>query len=186
MKASNKPFATLSRTWMGVECRYNPIEKEYIALVFAVQMMRHYLVGQTIHVIYRVNHLRILMTKSGSLNSRLINWVKLLSQYDMTFIPQNAIKGQALADFWQPIQFQKLQNCMKTFQTRSSKPTWPQMMRYGKSSLTVHQERAQRQNNRQGGLVFVSLYNHVLARAFSLTKPCSNNVTEYNALLIGL
>ena len=28
--------------------------------------------------------------------------------------------------------------------------------------------------------------NHVLPRVFSLTTPCSNNVEEYNALLIGL
>jgi len=39
------------------------------------------------------------MTKSGSLNSILANWVILLSQYDMTFIPKKAINGQDLADF---------------------------------------------------------------------------------------
>ena len=39
------------------------------------------------------------MTKLGSLNSRLTNWAILLSQYDMTFILQKAVKGQALADF---------------------------------------------------------------------------------------
>ena len=36
------------------------------------------------------------------------------------------------------------------------------------------------------GVVFISPQNHVLPRAFSLTEPCSNNVAEYNALLIGL
>ena len=39
------------------------------------------------------------MTKPGSLNSRLTNWVILLSQCDMTFVPQKAVKEQALADF---------------------------------------------------------------------------------------
>jgi len=39
------------------------------------------------------------MTKPSSLNSKLANWGILLSQYDMTFILQKAIKGQALADF---------------------------------------------------------------------------------------
>jgi len=34
-------------------------------------------------------------------------------------------------------------------------------------------------------VMFVSPENHVLPRAFSLTKPCSN-IAEYNALLIGL
>jgi len=36
------------------------------------------------------------------------------------------------------------------------------------------------------GFVFVSLHNHVLPCAFSLTGPYSNNVVEYNTLLISL
>ncbi|ONK60678.1 uncharacterized protein A4U43_C08F21380 [Asparagus officinalis] len=36
------------------------------------------------------------------------------------------------------------------------------------------------------GMVLVSPQNHVLFRAFSLTEPCTNNMAEYNALLIGL
>ena len=36
------------------------------------------------------------------------------------------------------------------------------------------------------GVIFVSPENHVLPRAFSLIKSCSNNVAEHNALLIGL
>ncbi|XP_020266503.1 uncharacterized protein LOC109841992 [Asparagus officinalis] len=36
------------------------------------------------------------------------------------------------------------------------------------------------------GVVLTSPHNHVLPRAFSLTEPCTNNVAEYNALLIGL
>ena len=39
------------------------------------------------------------MTKPGSLNSMLAKWAILLSQYDMLFVPQKAVKGQALADF---------------------------------------------------------------------------------------
>ena len=35
-------------------------------------------------------------------------------------------------------------------------------------------------------VVFISPQNHVLPRAFSLMESCSNNVAEYNALLIGL
>ena len=46
-----------------------------------------------------VNPLPILMTKSGSLNSKLAKWTILLSQYDITFVFEKAIKDQALADF---------------------------------------------------------------------------------------
>ena len=36
------------------------------------------------------------------------------------------------------------------------------------------------------GVVLVSPKNYVIPRAFSLTESCSNNVAEYNALLIGM
>jgi len=64
----------LNRTLIGPDSCYNPVEKECLALVVAIQKMRHYLVRQTIHVISRVNPLRILMTNPSSLaNSRLAN-----------------------------------------------------------------------------------------------------------------
>jgi len=34
------------------------------------------------------------------------------------------------------------------------------------------------------GVVLVSPQNYVIPRVFSLTEPCSNNITKYNALLI--
>ena len=110
----------LSRTLIRAESRYNPLEKECLALVFAIQKTRHYLVSQTIHVIFRVNPLRILMTKQGSLNSRLAKWALLLSQYDMLFVPQKALKARRLQISWLLIRFQKAQNFMKIFQMRFS------------------------------------------------------------------
>jgi len=89
----------LSRIMIGAEHRYNLIKKECLALVFAIQKMRHYLVGQHIHVISRVNPLRLLMTRPSSLNYRLAKWAILLSWYEMQFIQQKAIKGQSMVYF---------------------------------------------------------------------------------------
>jgi len=36
------------------------------------------------------------------------------------------------------------------------------------------------------GVILVSPHNYVIPRAFSLTKPCSNSVVEYDTLLIGM
>jgi len=47
----------LSITTIGAEHRYNLVEKECLALVFALQKMRHYIVGQRVHVISKVNSL---------------------------------------------------------------------------------------------------------------------------------
>ena len=63
----------LSKILIKAKSRYNPVEKECLALVFAIQKTRHYFVEQTIHVIFRVNPLWILMTNPGFLNSKLAN-----------------------------------------------------------------------------------------------------------------
>ena len=36
------------------------------------------------------------------------------------------------------------------------------------------------------GVVHIFPHNYVISRAFLLTEPCSNNVSEYTALLIGM
>jgi len=177
----------LSRTLIGAESRYNPIEKECLALVFAIQKTRHYLVGQTIHVIFRVNPLRILMTKSGSLNLRLVKWVILLSQYDTRFVPQKAVKGQALTDFLaaHPVsENSKLHEDIpyEAFESNmiSEDEVW-QMFFDGASRIGPKGKIIT-----GVGVVFISPQNHILPQEFSLTTPCSNNVAEYNVLLIGL
>ena len=89
----------LSRTMIGVEHQYNSVKEEFLALVFTMQKMRCYLAGQLIHVIFRVNPLRLLMTKPSSLNNQVAKWAIILSQYKIRFMPQKAMKGQAVVDF---------------------------------------------------------------------------------------
>ena len=39
------------------------------------------------------------MISPSSLNSRLVKWGILLSQYELQFMPQKGVKGKAVADF---------------------------------------------------------------------------------------
>lgn len=45
----------LSLTLIGTKHKYNPIEKEFLALVFVIQKIGHYITGQIIHVVLQVN-----------------------------------------------------------------------------------------------------------------------------------
>ena len=47
----------------------------------------------------RINPLKVLMTKAGSLNDRLAKWSILLSCHDIRYTLAKEIKGQALTDF---------------------------------------------------------------------------------------
>ena len=54
---------------VGEEHRYSPVEKECIAVMFAIQKQRHYLLSNTVYLISRINLLKVLVTKVGSLNA---------------------------------------------------------------------------------------------------------------------
>src|SRR4051812_14412579 len=168
----------LCRTMVGAEHRYNPDEKECLALVFAIQKMRHYLTGQTIYVVSRVNPLRLLMTKSSTLNSRLTKWAMLLSQYDMHFMPQKATKGQAIADF---LAENPRSNSATLFKELPDETAEVHSFQANPSVWQMYFDGASRTILRGGlvagvGIVLISPRNHVILRAFSLIKPCTNNV----------
>ena len=105
----------------------------------------------------------------------------------MTIVPQEAIKGQALTDFLaaHPVsETSKLHEDIsdEVIETNvtSSDYVW-QLFFDAASSTGPKGEIVARVE-----VVFISLENHVLSRAFSLTEPYSNNVAEYNILLINL
>jgi len=147
-------------------------------------------VGQTIHAISKVNPLRLLMTKPSSLNGRLANWAILLSQYDMHFLPQKAIKGQAIADFMAKNPTPGSGRLYEDIPDESAEVHLAQTT-LEDQVLQMFFDGASRVNPSGDlaagvGIVLVSPHHHVIPRALTLTKPCSNNVAEYNALLIGM
>ena len=145
--------------------------------------------GQRIQVISRINPLRLLMTSPSSLNCRLAKWPILLSQYEMQFMPQKVIKGQAVVDFLADhpvLRTSKLYNNLPTEIAEVNVINTSSEEQCGNYSLTAHQGRTLREiSSRVWGVVLISPHNYVIHRAVSLTEPCSNNVSEYNALLIG-
>lgn len=106
----------------------------------------------------------------------------------MQFLPPEAIKGQVLADFL-------AEN--PTFSSRKHYVNIPGKVVEVHAVHTILEEQiwwlffdgASRVNPRGDlvagtGVVIVFIQNHVIHRAFLLTKPCSNNEAEYDSLLI--
>ena len=86
----------------------------------------------TIYLISRINYIKVLITKAGSLNARLAKWPILLSQFDIRYVPQKVIKGQALADFLaghplpkdSPLKDDLLDKPVYNVETSSSNASW--------------------------------------------------------------
>ena len=83
---------------IGAEVNYSSMEKICLALVFAVQKLRHYLLSNQIIVISKADPLRYILFKS-LLSGRLAKWAILLALFDIKFVPQKAVKGQVIVDF---------------------------------------------------------------------------------------
>jgi hypothetical protein len=87
----------VSKALHEVEGRYPQIEKLAFVLIMASRKLRPYFQAYIIWVLTEYP-LRKLMQKLD-LSRRLANWAIKLGQFDLEFVPRNAIKGQALVDF---------------------------------------------------------------------------------------
>ncbi|CAM8895931.1 unnamed protein product [Rhodiola kirilowii] len=104
----------------------------------------------------------------------------LLKQYDLVFVPQKETKGQAIANFFAdhpvPIEWEfSIDLPGEDIFYIDVLPPWQMFF-----------DRAARRDGAGAGVVFVSPENHLLPFSFTLTQLCSNNMAEYQALLLGL
>ncbi|KAG9458869.1 hypothetical protein H6P81_003377 [Aristolochia fimbriata] len=77
----------LSRALVGAELNYSPIEKTCLALIFAIQKLRHYLLAHSTNLISRADPLKYIMSWP-ILSGRLAKWALLLSEFEINFVPQ--------------------------------------------------------------------------------------------------
>ena len=73
------------------------MEKLALALVIASRKLRPYFHSHTIRLL--TNYLLRQVLQKPNASGRLLKWAIELCQFDIEFVPQPAIKGQALADF---------------------------------------------------------------------------------------
>ncbi|KAL0449371.1 UNVERIFIED_CONTAM: hypothetical protein Slati_1493500 [Sesamum latifolium] len=74
------------------------VAQERSALIFAIQKLKHYFQSHSIHLVSKANPLKYVMTKPV-FSDRIARWYLQLQQFEITYVPQKAIKGQVLADF---------------------------------------------------------------------------------------
>ncbi|KAA0062772.1 uncharacterized protein E5676_scaffold87G00330 [Cucumis melo var. makuwa] len=107
-KGKERALYYLSRTLVGVEVNYSPIEKMRLALFFVIDKLRHYMQAFTVHLVAKANPIKYVLSRP-IISGCLVKWAVLLQQYDIVYISQKAIKGQALADFLANSQFLQIE-----------------------------------------------------------------------------
>ncbi|KAM1692465.1 hypothetical protein ACFX2K_032071 [Malus domestica] len=119
------------------------------------------------------------MSKS-ILTGRLAKWALLLNQYEIIYISAKAVKGQALADFLadHPI--------LADWKISDDLPDEDMFYINIFPKWTMFFDGSARGDGAGAGVVFMSPQRQILPYSFQLSELCSNNVAEYQALIIGL
>ncbi|KAM1875539.1 hypothetical protein FF1_042984 [Malus domestica] len=89
---------SLSRILTEVETRYSPVERLCLALYFTANKLRHYMLPCHVHIIAKTDVIKYMLSKP-MLTGRIGKWILALSEFSFQYVPQRAVKGQAIADF---------------------------------------------------------------------------------------
>lgn len=87
----------LSRTLIKYELNYTFVERACLAVVFASQKLRHYMLMHKVKLIAKIDPLKYLLSKTA-LTRRIEKWVMILSEFDIEYVDRKEIKGQVIAD----------------------------------------------------------------------------------------
>jgi len=133
----------------------------------------------TVHLVAKADPIKYVLSRP-IISGRLAKWAVLLQQYNIIYIFQKAIKGQQLADFLAdhpiPSDWKLCEDLPddEVFFTEVMEP-W-----------TMYFDGVVRRSGAGTGIVLISFEKHMLPYSFVLAELCSNNVVEYQALIIGL
>ncbi|XP_038904440.1 uncharacterized protein LOC120090803 [Benincasa hispida] len=99
----------------------------------------------------------------------------MLQQYDIVYVPQRVVKGQALADF---LADHPIPSNWELSEDLSDDEVLFRWVMFFNSET--------RKSGAAESIVLISLEKHMLPYSFALTELCSNNIAKYQALIIGL
>ncbi|KAM2286603.1 hypothetical protein ACFX1S_039049 [Malus domestica] len=144
-----------SKALQDAETRYSNIEKLAIALVMSARKLRPYF--QAYFIIVLTNHPLRQILQSPDTSGRIIKCAIALGEFDISYQPKPAEKGQTVADF------------IADF-------TYPSLYVDGSSN----------QQGYGAGLVLMTPDKVAMEYAIRFKFKASNNKAEYEALLAGL
>jgi hypothetical protein len=162
----------LSRILSECECKYSIIEKLCLALYFFAFKLRHYTLAYVVCVIAQIDVVKYMFSRP-ILSGKLGKWSLSLVEFNLVYVPQKVVKGQALVDFLAD------HPCIDVTDFNESLvlevTPWKLFFDGSKSE--------------QGagiGVVLESPMGVKTQMALKLDQQCSHNQAEYEVLIFGL
>ena len=88
----------LSKKFTACEMNYSLLERTCCALVWAAHHLRQYMQSYTTWLMSKMDPVKYIFEKPA-LTGRIARWQVLLSEFDIVYVTQKAIKRSALADY---------------------------------------------------------------------------------------
>ncbi|GAU31019.1 hypothetical protein TSUD_214550 [Trifolium subterraneum] len=183
----------LSKKFTDCESRYSILEKTCCALAWAAKRLRHYLINHTTWLISKMDPIKYIFEKAA-LTGRIARWQMLLSEYDIEYRTQKAIKGSILADHlahqpvedYQPIKFDfpdeeimylKMKDCDEPVFGEGPDPESQWGLIFD-GTVNLYGSGI--------GAIIVTLKGAHIPFTARLQFECTNNIAEYEACIMGI
>ncbi|XP_058746121.1 uncharacterized protein LOC131618991 [Vicia villosa] len=88
----------LSKKFTDCESRYSLLEKTCCALAWAARRLRQYMLTHTTLLISKMDPIKYIFEKPA-LTGRIARWQMILTEYDIQYTTQKAIKSSVIADY---------------------------------------------------------------------------------------
>ena len=162
------PVYYVSESLQGARVRYTELEKLAYALVMASRKLRHYFQAHTLQVpsSYPIGE----MLRNREASGRIGKWATEIAEFAIEFVPRTATKSQVLADF----------------AAEWVAPGHPDPPEYKELIWTVYVDGSWCAEGGGAGAVIESPDGARTMFAARLEFNATNNIAEYEALLLGL
>ena len=136
------------------------------------------MLNHTTYLIAKIDPLKYLLSKSA-LTGRATKWVLILSEFDIIYKDRKAIKGQVIVDQLAKAPLQGDHPIIVNFIDEIIMTITPstQWKLFFDGSLT--------QKGSRVGILFVTPQGDLIPKSYKISFPCTNNIDEYEGLVIG-
>ncbi|BFG30168.1 hypothetical protein CerSpe_164420 [Prunus speciosa] len=176
------PIYYVSRQLRGAETRYPKTELLCLALVYAAQRLWHYFLAHKLQLMAKSDPVRYLLTRPV-LSGHLARWLLQRSQFDITCATPKAIKGQAVIDML--ALFPEVEDSTLSEEVLGELPEIVATVTE-EEPWTLYFDGSSTTSGVGAGVVLINPEGQATALSFKLDFPCTNNVVEYEAFVMGL
>jgi len=175
----------LNKNFTDCEQRYSSLEKTYCALAWTTYRLRQYMLSHTTWLVSKMDPIKYIFEKPA-LTGRIARWQMLLSEFDIVYITQKAIKGSALAEYlaqqpiddYQPVQPEfPDEDIMTVFVSEDGSDERKWILFFDGSSNDL---------GHGIGAVLISPEKQYTPMTARLCFDCTNNIAEYEACAMGI